>query len=105
MSDRFQSAWVDHAYSQCLPCDVGVPQGSHLGPLFFLLFAIDLPYQMNCDMVQYADDSTLTVSGETFAQTKIKIERGCNAINTWMQEDQLKLNAEKTHWFFEQNRG
>ena len=35
MSDRYQSVWIDHVYSQCLPCEVGVPQGSNLGPLFF----------------------------------------------------------------------
>ena len=97
MSGRYQSVWIDHVYSRCLSCEVGVPQGSNLGPLFFLLFANDLPYQMNFDMVQYTDDSTLTVSGKTIAEIETKIERGCNLVNTWMRENQLKLNAEKTH--------
>ena len=37
LSDRYQSVWIDHVYSDFLPCQVGVPQGSILGPLLFMI--------------------------------------------------------------------
>ena len=58
LSDRQQCVWIDHTMSEFLHCEVGVPQGSNLGPLFFLLFVNDLPFVLDCDMEQYADDST-----------------------------------------------
>ena len=42
MTNRYQGVWIDHTLSSYLPCDIGVPQGSNLGPLFFLLFGNDL---------------------------------------------------------------
>ena len=57
--------WIDHTTSEFLPLDVGVPQGSNLGPLFFLIFVNDLSFLLTCDVEQYADDITLTVTGKT----------------------------------------
>ena len=39
----------------------------------------------------------LTVSGKSITEIETKIERGCNTVNTLMQENQWKLNAKKTH--------
>ena len=38
LNGRHQAVWLDHCFSPFLPCDIGVPQGSNLGPLFFLIF-------------------------------------------------------------------
>ena len=37
LSNRQQAVWIDSVMSDFLTCDVGVPQGSNLGPLFFML--------------------------------------------------------------------
>ena len=84
--------------SSFLPCDIGVPQGSNLGPLFFLLFVNDLPFILtSSDMDQYADDSTLTATGKSIPEINEKLEESCAVVSNWMVENKLKLNADKTH--------
>ena len=50
---------LDRKSSQEYPVNVGVPQGSILGPTLFLLYINDLPDDVICDISIYADDSTL----------------------------------------------
>ena len=38
LTNRYQSVWIDHTFSDFLENNIGVPQGSNLGPLFFLIF-------------------------------------------------------------------
>ena len=60
LSERKQAVWIDHTLSDWLDVSVGVPQGSILGPLLFIIFANDLPYLLSSNLDQYADDSTLS---------------------------------------------
>ena len=55
LADRHQSVWLDHTMSEFLHCEVGVPQGSNLGPLFFLIFFNDLPPTLKNEVDSYAD--------------------------------------------------
>ena len=82
LTDRQQAVWIDHALSDFLPCEVGVPQGSNLGPLLFLIFFNDLPQSLDCEADAYADDTSLTVSGETVEEIGEKMTRNCDLVST-----------------------
>ena len=97
LTNRYQAVWIDHTTSEFLPLDVGVPQGSNLGPLFFLIFVNDLSFLLTCDVEQYADDTTLTVTGKTTEAIEKVLEGNCEVVSNWMIENQFKLNADKTH--------
>ena len=97
LTNRQQAVWIDHTLSEFLECDVGVPQGSNLGPLFFLIFYNDLPYSLSCELDVFADDSTETVSDKNVEVIGEKLTREGEKVSQWMLANKLKLNADKTH--------
>ena len=97
LRDRSQAVWMDHCYSPFMPVDVGVPQGSNLGPLFFLIFYNDLPATLTCEVDAYADDSTMSYSAGDGGTISQNLTENCSKISRWMRENRFKLNASKTH--------
>ena len=98
LTDRYQSVWIDHVYSEFLENSIGVPQGSNLGPLFFLIFFNDLPTYIKENIDCYADDSTLGASAGHVADIGTALSRDCGQLSWWMQSNSFKLNADKTHF-------
>ena len=68
LGTRNQTVCVDNHNSCPLPVEFGVPQGSILGPLVFLIYINDLPKVLTkCEVVLYADDTALFVHRQRFA--------------------------------------
>ena len=97
LTERQQAVWIDHCFSEFLASDVGVPQGSNLGPLFFLIFYNDLPFSLDSDLEVFADDSSVTATDEQVDEIGAELTREGAKISQWMLENRLKLNADKTH--------
>ena len=97
LTDRHQAVWLDHTLSEFLHCPVGVPQGSNLGPLFFLIFFNDLPASLDSPVDSYADDTTVTATAKTVEEIGKKLTDDCEKVSNWMRSNKLKLNPGKTH--------
>ena len=94
---RYQAVWLDHTLSEFLLCEVGVPQGSNLGPIFFMIFFNDLLFSLGSDVDNYADDTTITATGKSVDEIGIRLTSDCEKVSDWMRSNKLKLNPDKTH--------
>lgn len=96
--ERTQQTKVDGRLSPVLPRPVGVPQGSCLGPILFLLYTADLKDQLNfCSLHSYADDSQLLFSYSPLerAEAVRKINLDLERVKLWSDAHGLFLNLDK----------
>ena len=95
LTNRQQYTLVDGVVSQWLTVLCGVPQGSVLGPLLFLLYTNDLSNASDFQINLFADDTCLSLS-----HSNINVLRGrCNAeaarVNEWFIANRLTTNSKK----------
>ncbi len=71
LANRAQLCFVNGVLSGSMPISCGIPQGSILGPLLFLIYINDLPRSLEYSSPRmFADDTTLTVSGKSIQEIK-----------------------------------
>ena len=82
-------------------CDIncGVPQGSILGPLLYLIYVNDCAKSLNhSNAILYADDTTLIISAKTYADLYKFMNADLNNLHKWLCLNKLTLNASKTKY-------
>lgn len=82
--------------SQCICSAIGVPQGSIMGPLLFLLFINDLPSSVTSQVVLYADDTNAMVTGSTEEELLYNLQTAWVELEQWFHNNKLILNRDKT---------
>ena len=98
LSNRKQFCRVNGVDSDIGEIEVGVPQGSCLGPLLFLIYINDLPEAVQGSSVtMYADDTSLCYQSHDLTQLNEAINSDLSKLETWLQGNKLSLNVAKTH--------
>lgn len=99
LSARRQYVQISNSSSSVLPITDGVPQGSNLGPILFLLFINDLPLSLGSSTLDiYADDATLSASSKWDKPNHISssLNSDLNNIEMWTQANKMAINEDKT---------
>ena len=98
LQNRYQVVSLQNGLSDKLSVPSGVPQGSIIGPLLFIIFVNDLPLHLSASNIvdMYADDTTITTTGKCLDDVKGNVDTLVNEAESWCKGNCMALNMEKT---------
>ena len=77
----------------------GVPQGSILGPLLFLIYISDMPHSIaHGTTISYADDTTILVNNKCFEDLYIQAHENMSSLVSYLDANKLEINIKKTKY-------
>ena len=96
LSDRQQLVDVSGTFSTRASITCGVPQGSILGPLLFLIYVNDMSAVVENKLLLYADDSGILVTGKSISDIELILSKELEKISNWLTDNKLSLHIGKT---------
>ena len=104
-SGRQQFVTYNGVQSSMKVVKCGVPQGSILGPILFLMYINDLAnICRNTLPFLFADDTNLFISGSNLHQIEEMLNQELQEISHWLKDIELSLNIKKTHYMLFTNK-
>ncbi len=105
LSNRKQFVYVNGSFSSEIEITIGVPQGSVLGPLLFLLYINDLPQVSKLFSLLFADDTTLLAAHNNLDYLINFVNVEFKKITDYFRKNRLSLHPDKTKFVvFSQSR-
>lgn len=99
LKERYQFVKANHSLSRKQKIEIGVPQGTVLGPVLFVAYINSLlRLETGGMMISYADDTALIFNGDNWNETKQKVVKGLRTVKNWLESYKLTLNVEKTNY-------
>ena len=99
LTNRLQMTAVNGAVSEWLTVICGVPQGSVLGPLLFLLYTNDLSNASSFYINLFADDTCLSLCNSSLRELQILCNREAALVDKWFKANKLTTNSKKASNF------
>lgn len=100
-TNRQQQCTVGGSISKPQQIAFGVPQGSILGPLLFLIYINDLPAcLLHTKPHMYADDTILNAASKSTTELLFRLNEDLKNIRNWLLANKLRLNVTKTEYMF-----
>ncbi len=97
LSNRQQFVSINGFDSKKQKMKLGVPQGSVLGPLLFLIYINDLHHALKFSTIHhFADDTNLLIADKTIKKIQKKINIDLKLLCKWLKANKISLNASKT---------
>ena len=100
LSNRKQRVVINGSESDSGSPEAGVPQGSILGPLFFLFFINDIVNDIESLIYLFADDTSLMEAIKNITESFNKINRDLQRIQSWANQWLVTFNAVKTVFMY-----
>ena len=101
INDRKQSVSIKDTLSGPMPVNCGVPQGSILGPLLFILFINDIFLEDHLNEIcLFADDAVIKKSGLNKNEIRKKLQPCANSTQAWCLKNRMVLSIEKTNTLY-----
>lgn len=99
LQNRQQIVKIGKFQSNPKPVSYGIPQGSILGPLLFLIYINNISQiGLKGDISLYADDTSIFYFGHTAEVILPNIQKDLNLLNIWFQSNLLTINTTKTNY-------
>ena len=99
LSNRSQFVYVNNFSSVLKPVIYGVPQGSVLGPLLFLIYINDLHFSIkSSETYHFADDTLLLNFSDSIRSLCNRVNADLKILTSWLNANKISLNAKKTEF-------
>ena len=99
LTERKQVTDVNGNVSEMKDMLLGVPQGSILGPILFLIYVNDInKADSRCTFTKFADDTTMLTTGESLSEAVNAMDSALINIDTSFRRNKLNLNPSKTRY-------
>ena len=99
LSGRKQFVYINGRNSATRDITYGVPQGSILGPLLFIIYINDIPETANfAKFILYADDANIIITADTIEGIVSQLDKLISSLLEWVKSNGLALNLKKTKY-------
>ena len=96
ISERVFRVKHEESYSKVMPIKAGVPQGSVLGPVLYVLYTSDLPINMSTTTATFADDTAILACGHSIEESIPKLQEAATGVFQWARKWKIKLQETKS---------